>query len=84
MAVTVFKKPLSNSLIELSGGASGGVTELLFYIQLHPGQRASNIAKELDLPLRTIERGLKKLKETKHIEFRGATKTGGYVRRQLF
>ena len=85
MAVTVFKKPFNNgqdNLVELnggvSGGVSGGVTELLFYIQLHPGQRASDIAKGLNLPLRTIERWLKKLKEAKTIEFRGASKTGGY------
>ena len=64
MAVTVFKKPFNNgqdNLIDLNGGVSSGVTELLFYIQLHPGQRASNIAKGLNLPLRTVERGLKKL-----------------------
>ncbi len=54
MAVTVFKKPFTNgqdNLIKANGGASGGVTELLIYIQLHPGQRASDIAKELNLPL---------------------------------
>ena len=85
MAVTVFKKPFNNgqdNLIEsnggVSGGVSGGVTEPLLYIQLHPGQRASDIAKGLNLPLRTIERWLKKLKEAKTIEFRGASKTGGY------
>jgi ATP-dependent DNA helicase RecG len=85
MAVTVFKKPFNNAqdnLIKENGGAnggvSGGVTELLLYIQLHPGQRASDIAKGLNLPLRTIERWLKKLKEAKTIEFRGASKTGGY------
>lgn len=85
MAVTVFKKPFNNgqdNLIEsnggVSGGVSGGVTELLLYIQSHPGQRASDIAKGLNLPLRTIERWLKKLKEAKSIEFRGASKTGGY------
>jgi ATP-dependent DNA helicase RecG len=81
MAVTVFKKPFNNdqdNLVELNGGVSGGVAELLIYIQLHPGQRASDIAKGLNLPLRTIERWLKKLKEVKTIEFRGASKTGGY------
>jgi ATP-dependent DNA helicase RecG len=85
MAVTVFKKPFNNAQDNLikenggvSGGVSGGVTDLLIYIQLHPGQRASDIAKGLNLPLRTIERWLKKLKEAKTIEFCGASKTGGY------
>ncbi|MCX7100861.1 MAG: hypothetical protein NTX38_05070 [Methylobacter sp.] len=81
MAVTVFKKPFNNvqdNLIKENGGVSGGVTDLLIYIQLHPGQRASDIAKGLNLPLRTIERWLKKLKEAKTIEFCGASKTGGY------
>lgn len=85
MAVTVFKKPFNNgqdNLIKsnggVSGGVNGGVTKLRLYIQAHPGQRASDIATGLNLPLRTIERWLKKLKEAKTIEFRGASKTGGY------
>ena len=70
--------PVPLRIIKENGGVSGGVTDLLIYIQLHPGQRASDIAKGLNLPLRTVERWLKKLKETKAIEFRGASKTGGY------
>jgi ATP-dependent DNA helicase RecG len=32
----------------------------------------------LNIPLRTVERWLKQLKENGQIEFRGAAKTGGY------
>ena len=70
--------PVPLRIIKENGGVSGGVTDLLIYIQLHPGQRASDIAKGLNLPLRTVERWLKKLKEAKTIEFCGASKTGGY------
>jgi ATP-dependent DNA helicase RecG len=77
MAVTVFKKPFNNGQDNLIK-SNGGVTKLRLYIQAHPGQRASDIATGLNLPLRTIERWLKKLKEAKTIEFRGASKTGGY------
>ena len=59
-------------------GASGGASALLTYIQAHPGQRSSEMVVALNTPLRSIERWLKQLKENGLIEFRGATKTGGY------
>jgi ATP-dependent DNA helicase RecG len=62
----------------VSGGASGGASALLTYIQAHPGQRSSEMVVALNTPLRSIERWLKQLKENGLIEFRGATKTGGY------
>lgn len=60
------------------GGVTGGVTELLAYIQSHPGQRAGEMAAILNLSQRTLERWLKQLKENGLIAFRGAAKTGGY------
>ena len=60
------------------GGVSGGVSDLLVYVHSHPGQRSSEIVAALNIPQRTIERGLKQLKENGSIEFRGAAKTGGY------
>ena len=62
----------------VSGGVSGGVNDLLVYVHSRPGQRSSEIAAALNIPQRTIERGLKQLKENGTIEFRGAAKTGGY------
>ncbi len=61
-----------------SEGVNGGVNGLLAHIQSHPGQRASEISAVINIPLRTIERWLKDLRETGDIEFRGASKTGGY------
>jgi ATP-dependent DNA helicase RecG len=75
MAVTVFKKVEESNN---NGGVNGGVNSLLAYIQANPGKRASELADVLDAPLRSIERWLKQLKESKEIEFRGAAKTGGY------
>ena len=59
-------------------GANVGVNHLFVYIQTHPGQRASEMATAYKLTQRTIERWLKQLKDRDLIEFRGATKTGGY------
>ncbi len=61
------------------GGVSGGVKELLSFIENHPGLSARELSSQLNIPLRTIERWLKELREQGLIEFRGAPKTGGYV-----
>jgi ATP-dependent DNA helicase RecG len=36
------------------------------------------LAKEINTSAKNIERWLKQLKDSQHIEFRGAPKTGGY------
>jgi ATP-dependent DNA helicase RecG len=82
MAVTVFK-PLMQSDCGtvhpgVNGGVNGGVTNVLAYIQAHPGLRTSQIAVACNTPKRTIERSLRQLKEAKAIEFRGSAKAGGY------
>jgi len=65
-----------------SGGISGGVTEgidrLADYIRNTPGRNVTEITAALDVPQRTIERRLKKLKEQGKIVFTGPRKTGGY------
>ena len=48
------------------------------YIKNNPGKRAPQIEEALGVPIKTIERWLKKLKDGQKIEFRGAPKTGGY------
>ena len=86
MAVTVFKKREQKAPEKTVGGVSEGVNvganvganHLFAYIQTHPGQRASEMATAYKLTQRTIERWLKQLKDQDLIEFRGATKTGGY------
>ena len=63
----------------VNGVVSGGVTELLEFIQTNPGLRANELSKHIDTPLRTVQRWLKQLKDENKIEFKGAPKTGGYV-----
>ena len=60
------------------GGANVGVNGLLDYIQANPGQRAGEMVVTFAVTQRTIERLLKQLKAQSLIEFKGASKTGGY------
>ncbi len=67
----------------VSGGVSGGVippetARLLQLIQTQPGLKTAELVAQTGKPQRTIERWLKQLKENGLIEFRGASKTGGY------
>ena len=61
-----------------NGGVSGGVNSVINYLANNPGAKTKKIIAALDIPQRTLERWLKKLKEDNKIEFRGAPKTGGY------
>ncbi len=86
MAVTVFKETLGKekerfSQIKDEGvieGLSEGVNSLLAIIKQYPGLRVPSLAEKVPTSTKNIERWLKQLKETKRIEFRGASKTGGY------
>ncbi len=59
-------------------GVSEGVTLLLRLIERSPGLRAPTLARQLDTPVKTVERWLRQLKAQGLIEFRGAPRTGGY------
>jgi ATP-dependent DNA helicase RecG len=82
MAVTVFKIAEKTTDVGANVGADVGVNVgvkgLLDYVQTNPGQRASEMAVFFAVTQRTIERWLKQLKAQGQVEFRGATKTGGY------
>lgn len=43
-----------------------------------PGLGNPELSRKLGVPVKTIERWLKSLKDKKLIEFKGADKTGGY------
>ena len=61
--------------------ASGGVNlqdKILQEIKNNGGLNAPSLASRLSLSLRTVQRYLKELTESKKIEFRGAPKNGGY------
>ena len=59
-------------------GVNEGVARLLSLIQDKPGMRTPQISIALDVPIKTLERWLKKLREKGKVEFRGNPKTGGY------
>lgn len=56
----------------------GGVNDILLLIENNPGINVSNIKSLLNIPQRTIERWINQLKKENKIEFKGASKTGGY------
>jgi len=64
--------------IKSGGIKNGGINQVLDFLEKNPGQSTKEIAKNLKIPLRSIERYLQKLKEQNKIEFRGSKKTGGY------
>ena len=64
--------------------ASGGVNlqdKILQEIKNNGGLNAPSLVSRLSLSLRTVQRYLKELTESKKIEFRGAPKNGGYYSR---
>lgn len=61
-----------------NGGANLLENELLDTIQSMPGLNAPTIATIINKSLRTIQRYLKKLTDEGKVEFKGATKNGGY------
>ena len=64
------------------GGVNGGIAEgidcLADYIRNTPGRNVTEITATLNIPQRTVERWLKKLREQGRIVFIGPLKTGGY------
>ena len=59
-----------------SGRVNGRVNDVLGFIRNNQGANTNDIAKALNIPVRTLSRYLKSLRE--FIEFRGAPKNGGY------
>ncbi len=73
---------LNEILNALKQHTTGDVAEsdnpVLDFILKHPGRRSNQIAEALNIPLRTLQRELSRLKSTGQITFRGAPKNGGY------
>ena len=86
IAVTVFKPKDQKTHEKTDGGASKGVSEgasegvkgLYALIADQPSLRGPALAKLLGTSPKNVERWLKQLKDQGKIEFRGASKTGGY------
>ena len=61
-----------------TGNAANPADAVFCCIQANPGIRAGMIAEKLSVSRRTVERHLQKLKQAGKIEFRGASRNGGY------
>lgn len=59
-------------------GINEGINDVFDFISQNPGCRVPKISAELDIPEKTVERRIKKLKEENKIEYVGSNKTGGY------
>ena len=79
-ALKLHQKPFSGGV---NDGVNGGVTpeDVSEFIRRNPGLRANAIAAALAIPVRSLERHLKHLREESVIEFRGAPRNGGYFRK---
>ncbi len=91
-----FKETGENFIVILNNGGinkddgginedNGGINEdekILDLIYKNPGIRTDSISKSLLISKRTVERYIKKLKDTDKIEFIGSKKTGGYFVKQ--
>ena len=72
-------KEILNALKQhTSGIISESDNPVLDFIVRNPGSRANQIAGALNIPLRTLQRELSRLKTSGQITFRGAPKNGGY------
>ena len=60
---------------------NSGVKELFEFIKNNPSLKANQISHSLNIPLRTIQRWIKQLKNENKIDFQGSSKIGGYVAR---
>jgi ATP-dependent DNA helicase RecG len=70
--------PAANTGEGVNEGVNEGVKKLYEYIKNNPGHRTCRISEFLDVPLKTAERWIKKLRDEGLIEFIGSSKTGGY------
>jgi ATP-dependent DNA helicase RecG len=62
----------------INGGTNEGINRLLEFIRNNPGKRVSEINTALNIPSKTVERWVKKLRDQGMIVFSGPRKTGGY------
>ena len=74
----VFKLEIQTIEQNINGGISGGINELLNFIRENEGLSAIDLSEKFDIPLRTIQRLIKQLKDDEKIVYKGSKKTGGY------
>ena len=74
----IFKIEVKTIEQDINGGINGGINELYNFIKENEGLSAVVLGEKLNIPLRTIQRWIKQLKDENKIEYRGSKKTGGY------
>jgi ATP-dependent DNA helicase RecG len=62
----------------VSEGVNEGVNSLIACIKQHPGLRTPELSSLLNVPPKTLERWLRRLREEGLVVFKGPAKTGGY------
>ena len=62
----------------VSEGVSEGVKSLYQCIKDNPGRRIPDYSKMLNVPVKTLERWVQKLRKEQKIIFKGSPKKGGY------
>ena len=77
--VKFIRKPASEGT---NGGINEGTNRTMEFIRKNPGKRVIEIATAMNIPSKTIERWIKRLREEGKITFTGARKTGGYFARE--
>lgn len=77
-ALKIYQSNDSDQSGAVNGAVNGAVIQVLQYLRNHPGSRANAIVGALDIPLRSVQRYLTQLKKENKIEFRGASRNGGY------
>lgn len=71
---------MPNGKINLINGKISGEKKIIHAIAEHPGIKREGLFLETQIPLRTIDRILRRLRDDAdaRIEYRGSRKTGGW------
>ena len=72
--VIIYKEKLQKN----SGVVNGVVNEVYELIKNNQNLKAGQLSELSNIPLRTMQRYLKDLKDNEKVEFIGSSKTGGY------
>lgn len=62
----------------ITSGVREKMTKILLALYKEGGVRAGDLEKRIDIPVKSIERYIKQLRDAGIIEFKGAKRTGGY------
>ncbi|NOY81147.1 MAG: hypothetical protein GXP31_09095 [Kiritimatiellaeota bacterium] len=62
----------------VTAGVTAGVKRLRLFIASNPGKRIPELSQALNVPPKTLERWLRDLRKQGLVEFRGASRSGGY------